>query len=105
MKHFNLIQVLIHAQNLETWSKFKMCITRGVKVTDSLKYAGEVMGKKYKRSEVHQASLDLYHIRNLANKAMDLNEDGFEYGGNVYTFSDRAGSVSDVDVKKKGSKS
>lgn len=101
MKTFNLIQVLVHAQNLDTWHKFKTTLTRGVTVTQSLTYAGEVMNKKYKRSDVLLACKELYHIRELANMAMDKGEDEFEYGGNVYTFSDRAGSVSDVDMKKK----
>ncbi len=101
MKTFNLIQILVHAQNLDTWHKFKRCLARNVTVTQSLTYAGEVLGKRYKRSDVLLACKELYHIRELANVAMDRQEDGFEYGGNVYTFSDRAGSVSDVDVKKK----
>lgn len=88
MKTFYLIQVLVHAQNLDTWHKFKRCLARNVTVTQSLTYAGEVMGKKYKRSDVLLACKELYHIRELANKAMDTGEDSFEYGGCVYSFSE-----------------
>ena len=87
MKTFYLIQVLVHAQNLDTWHKFKRCLARNVTVTQSLTYAGEVMGKKYKRSDVLLACKELYHIRELAMIARSKSSEEFTYGGQVYTFT------------------
>ena len=44
---------------LKAWHKHKMLLTRNMTVTKLLSYAGNVTGKKYKKTEVEQAIVDL----------------------------------------------